>query len=116
MKNITFDNLPEAVNEIQNKLLNIEQLILANGNAKKFETDNWFNLAELCNYHPDKPKKATVYGWVHEGKIPVHKGGKKLRFLKSEIDKFIKQGRKKSVAETEIEVENYLKRKGGKNE
>jgi excisionase family DNA binding protein len=79
------------------------------------ETDRWFDLNELCIYHPDKPSKPTVYGWVHSGLIPVHKGGKKLRFLKSEIDNWIKQGRKKTLAETASEAESYLKKKGGNN-
>lgn len=52
-------------------------------------TDRWMDLNELCQYMPDKPSKATVYGWVNNGSIPVHKGGKKLRFLKSEIDKWM---------------------------
>jgi hypothetical protein len=52
---------------------------------------------------------------VNAGTIPVHKGGKKLRFLKSEIDDFLKQGRKKTLAETASEAETYLKNKGGNN-
>jgi excisionase family DNA binding protein len=62
------------------------------------ETDRWFGLAEFCNYHPDKPSKPTVYAWVNAGSIPYHKGGKKLRFLKSEIDKWLRQGRKNYLA------------------
>ncbi len=82
------------------------------------EADRWFDLNELCIYHPDKPSKPTVYGWVHSGLIPVHKGGKKLRFLKSEIDNWIKQGRKKTLAETAKEADQYLKgkKKGGCHE
>jgi excisionase family DNA binding protein len=79
------------------------------------ETDRWFDLNELCIYHPDKPSKPTVYGWVNAGTIPVHKGGKKLRFLKSEIDNWLRQGRKKTLAETATEAETYLKKKGGNN-
>jgi excisionase family DNA binding protein len=51
--------------------------------------DRWMNIDELCEYMPDQPSKATVYGWVNQNKIPVHKGGKKLRFLKSEIDNWM---------------------------
>jgi len=79
------------------------------------EADRWFDLNELCIYHPDKPTKPTVYGWVNAGTIPVHKGGKKLRFLKSEIDNWLRQGRKKTLAETASEAETYLKKKGGNN-
>jgi excisionase family DNA binding protein len=76
---------------IDARLSNIETLLLDIKHSKKeIETDQWFNLNELCEYIPDKPSKPTVYGWVHAGTIPVHKGGKKLRFLKSEIDIWLK--------------------------
>jgi hypothetical protein len=45
---------------------------------------------------------------VNAGIIPVHKGGKKLRFLKSEIDSWLKQGRKKTFAEIATEADCYL--------
>ncbi len=76
--------------------------------AQPTETDRWFDLNELCIYHPDKPSKPTVYGWVNDGTIPVHKGAKKLRFLKSEIDNWLKQGRKKTLAETASDADQYL--------
>lgn len=76
--------------------------------AESTEADRWFDLIELCEYHPDKPTKPTVYGWVSTGKIPVHKGGKKLRFLKSEIDNWLKQGKIKTFAEIEADAEQYL--------
>lgn len=76
--------------------------------------DRWLDLTELCEYLPDKPTKPTVYGWVHEGRIPVYKGAKKLRFLKDEIDNWMKQGRKKTVQEAAAEADQYLvKKKGG---
>lgn len=84
-------------------------------NEQPTQPERWFDLNELCNYHPDKPSKPTVYGWVNAGIIPVHKGGKKLRFLKSEIDSWLKQGRKKTFSEIACEAENYLKTKGGNN-
>lgn len=61
-------------------------------NHLKLEPDCWFTIAELCTYHPDKPATATVYGWVKNGLIPSHKGAKNLRFLKSEIDQWLKHG------------------------
>jgi excisionase family DNA binding protein len=99
------DLIAETVNSCLTKNKNLH--------APHAEADQWFDLEELCKYHPDKPSKATVYGWVNAGTIPVHKSAKKLRFLKSEIDAWLKQGRKKTLAETETEAEKYLKRKGG---
>ena len=70
---------------------------------KPAEVERWMNLDELCQYHPDKPSKQTCYGWVHAGLIPFHKGGKRLRFLKSDIDRWLMQGRKQTTAEIEAE-------------
>lgn len=115
MENLTLETLPKAFTQLTNEVGEIKRLLLAKSNEQPTETDRWFDLTELCNYHPDKPSKPTVYGWVNAGIIPVHKGGKKLRFLKSEIDSWLKQGRKKTLAETASEAEAYLHKKGGNN-
>lgn len=107
---ITQITPPELETLIENS---IKKVLSTQQTEQPTETDRWFDLNELCQYHPDKPTKPTVYGWVNAGTIPVHKGGKKLRFLKSEIDAWLRQGRKKTLAETAAEAENYLKKKGG---
>jgi len=106
---ITAIELETLIENSIKKVLNNQQV------EQPTEIDRWFDLNELCIYHPDKPSKPTVYGWVNAGTIPVHKGGKKLRFLKSEIDSWLKQGKKKTLAETASEAETYLKSKGGNN-
>jgi excisionase family DNA binding protein len=110
---LTLETLPKAFTHLTNEVSEIKRLLLEKSNEQPSETDRWFDLNELCNYHPDKPSKPTVYGWVYAGIIPVHKGGKKLRFLKSEIDNWLRQGRKKTFAEVASEADTYLKNKGG---
>ncbi len=112
---LTLETLPKAFTHLTNEVSEIKRLLLEKSNEQPTEVDRWFDLNELCIYHPDKPTKPTVYGWVNNGTIPVHKGGKKLRFLKSEIDNWLRQGRKKTFAETASEANNYLKKKGGNN-
>lgn len=107
---ITQITAPELETLIENS---IKKVLSTQQAEQPTETDRWFNLSELCIYHPDKPSKPTVYGWVNVGIIPVHKGGKKLRFLKSEIDNWLRQGRKKTLAETASEAEQYCKTKKG---
>ena len=112
---LTLETLPKAFTYLTKEVSEIKRLLLEKSNEQPTETDLWFDLNELCIYHPDKPSKPTVYSWVNAGTIPVHKGSKKLRFLKSEIDNWLRQGRKKTFAETAIEADSYLKKKGGKN-
>ena len=112
MEPITLETLPKAFVHLTNEVTEIKRL-LTQKTEQVPNANQWFDLTELCYYHPDKPSKATVYGWVNAGAIPVHKSAKKLRFLKSEIDAWLKQGRKKTLAETQAEAETYIKRKGG---
>jgi excisionase family DNA binding protein len=110
---LTLETLPKAFTQLTNEVSEIKRLLLEKSNEQYNETDRWFDLNELCIYHPDKPSKPTVYGWVNAGSIPVHKGGKKLRFLKSEIDYWLKQGRKKTLSEIQIEAETFINKKKG---
>lgn len=113
MEKTVFISLP--IEDLQAVIMECVNICLENSKQvqreQRTETDRWFDLKELCNYHPDKPKPATVYGWVFAGKIPVNKGEKKLRFLKSEIDDWLRQGRRATLSETSLKAEQYLKSK-----
>jgi predicted DNA-binding transcriptional regulator AlpA len=112
MQAVTITQITAA--ELETLLENsIKKVLSTQQTEQPNETYRWFDLNELCIYHPDKPSKPTVYGWVNASTIPVHKGSKKLRFLKSEIDNWLRQGRKKTLAETASEAEQYLKTKKG---
>jgi hypothetical protein len=84
MEIITFEQLPTAFANLLSKVEDIERLLQQRQEPAK-EPDQWFDLTQLCRYLPDKPAKATVYGWIHTGLVPCHKGQKKLGFRKSEI-------------------------------
>ena len=111
MVEFTFEQLPKAFTQLFSKLENIEKLLTDRSTNQQPETERWLNLAELCDYLPDKPVKPTVYGWVHKRVIPCHRRGKKLYFLKSEIDIWLKAGRKKTIAESTNEANNYINNK-----
>jgi len=56
------------------------------------EEKTWFTLKELSEYIPGNPGVQAIYGWVRDGVIPYYKpkGTKRLLFLKSEIDEWLK--------------------------
>ncbi|MBK7438353.1 MAG: hypothetical protein IPI77_16520 [Saprospiraceae bacterium] len=31
----------------------------------------WMNINDLCDYHPDKPTRNTVYAWVSKRENPI---------------------------------------------
>jgi hypothetical protein len=83
---------------------------------KKQPSDQWFDLNGLIQYLPSHPKPQTIYEWVHKGIIPYHKSPdtKMLSFLKSEIDDWMKTGRRKTQSEKDVLVNNYLNNKNNK--
>jgi excisionase family DNA binding protein len=97
-----FELIEKRLNQIENLLIEIKSLC---NNSQNIEPSiKWFDLTELCQYHPSKPSKATVYGWIHLKCIPHYKSGKKLRFLKSEIDTWLGIGKRKTISEIEEDV------------
>jgi len=115
MSDLFFNELKKALNPLFDEQLERFKVLLHQQDGQSaIKTPVWFNLKQLCQYLPDKPAAATVYAKVHAGKIPVYKGnGKKLRFLKCEIDEWLMAGKNKTIAEINTESENYLKTKGG---
>jgi len=81
------------------------------------QQDFWFDLDYLVtDYDPEKRAKATWYSKISKGEVPYHKRGKKIYFLKSEIDAWLKAGKRKSNAEIEAQAQSYLlKNKKGLN-
>jgi excisionase family DNA binding protein len=55
----------------------------------------------------------TVYGLISKGELPVMKRSKRCYFSRVELFDYLKQGRRKTLAETAIEAERYCKTKKG---
>jgi excisionase family DNA binding protein len=50
----------------------------------------------------------TIYGLVHQNKIPYIKKGKRLYFVKSELLAWINSGKQTTKSEAEIKADDYL--------
>lgn len=113
-ENLTFEQLPQAVAMLINEVKEMK-FLLQNSNKVKVEPDNlWFNLEELCAYLPDHPAKQTVYGWIGQHAIPYHKKGKKLQFLKSEIDNWLMADQHQTLVQVRAQARNdFQTKKGG---
>jgi excisionase family DNA binding protein len=90
MINVQFDTV-----ELAHIIEQVVRKVLSERPLQNDVQNEWLNINELSEYLPDKPVKATIYSWVQNNSIPHHKGGKKLRFLKSEIDQWLRSGKKK---------------------
>jgi len=99
---------------IDARLSNIESLLLDLKHTNKEtdsqpEADQFLTVQQaadmLCLSVP------TIYGLVHDSKIPVSKKGKRLYFSKVELTEWIKTGRKKTLSEISLEADKYLRKK-----
>lgn len=111
---ISFEQLPEAVSRLCDDMAVVKRLLLERSKESLPEPDQWFDLNQLVEYDPEKRTKATFYGYISQKAIPFHKKSKKLTFLKSEIDAWLKQGRKKTLDESSLDADAYLRKRGMK--
>ena len=96
METLTFDQLPHAVSLLLEKVSHLEQLL----NEKEMLSSG--------TEHPIDVKEAarflniavqTLYGKVSRKEIPVNKQGKHLHFYISELEVWLRKGRKKTIQE-----------------
>lgn len=102
MKLFTFEQLPEAVTQLYEKLDSIEKFIEEKLNEleNKEELMTISAASKMLNL-----SVATLYSKVCRKEIPVNKQGKRLYFYKSELLEWIKLGRIK----TNIEIQREIK-------
>jgi excisionase family DNA binding protein len=55
---------------------------------------------------------STVYGLVSRREIPNFKRGKHLYFSNTELEEWVKQGRRKTTSEIQVEAVSMIKPKG----
>lgn len=110
-KTISFEQLPQAVATLISEIQELKAFLKSTNLGQIEPADRWFNLQELSDYLPDHPARQTVYGWIGQKLIPYHKKGKKLQFLKSEIDAWLITDKHKTIAELQAEAQNFLNAK-----
>lgn len=111
---IPFEQIPTAIGQLCEDVAIIKKFIQEFHSTPLPEPDQWLDLNALVAYDPEKRSKATFYRYTRERSIPFHKGGKgrKLTFLKSEIDLYFKQGRRKTIDEISAEADSIIKKRG----
>jgi excisionase family DNA binding protein len=110
---LTFDNLPDYVWELGRKVDHLTTLLISHTAEAPATPANAPDLltikqaAEFVNL-----AVPTIYGMVGRKEIPVMKRAKKLYFSRIELEAWVKEGRKKTVAECAEEVRDDLKQRG----
>lgn len=109
MDKTVFISLP--IEDLQTVIIDCVNSCLRNNTQEQTpneQPEQWLDLNDLIHYDPEKRTKPTWYSKISRNEVPHYKRGKKIYFLKSEIDEWLKQGKCKSNAEIEQEAEAYL--------
>ena len=114
MDKIVFISLP--IEDLQTVIIDCVNSCLKNNkqvNTEPTETDELLTVQNTAKFL--SLSVPTVYTLISKGELPVMKRSKRCYFSKVELINYLKQGRKKTLAETATEAETYLKKKGGNN-
>lgn len=103
---ITYNELPEAVSELKDKIDNIERLLVGKNQESQSESDTLLTVEQCANFL--NLSVPTIYGYVQRAEIPVCKRTKRLYFSKQQLIDWIKESRRKTVSETEAEADQFL--------
>lgn len=104
---ITFEDFPKALKLLLERSERFDAFI-ASFDHRKAPDDQWFTLKQLSEYLPDKPALSTLYRYTQKNLIPFHKSKKRLRFLKSEVDAWLKEGKRQTKNEIEQKIDLEL--------
>ena len=59
---------------------------------ESMEVEKWVNLEDIANHL--SVSTDTVRNWIKSGKIPFYRAGKRYKFRISEVDEWLKSGKK----------------------
>lgn len=111
---LSFEQLPSVVVNLTNEVKELKILLLSK-TLIQAETDNPLNIREVAKL--TELSVPTLYGYVQRNEMPYYKTGNRLRFFRSEIISWIKQGRQKTTKNIIAEADSFLssKKKGVHN-
>lgn len=87
---ITFDAIPQAIYDLTQKVDHLMRLLENGSKAEEPDSINtMMTVEELSRYLPGKPAISSLYGMVQRRELPYGRAGKRLFFVKSEIDAWL---------------------------
>ena len=107
--NNPFELIEARLNNIETLLLDLKHTPKEQG--ERSEPEQLLTVQQAAEFL--NLSVPTLYGYSQRAEIPVCKRGKRLYFSKQSLFEWIKDGKKKTLAETASEAEQYCKTKKG---
>jgi excisionase family DNA binding protein len=106
MKQFTFEQLPQAVTELAEKLNAIHALLVNQTDAPFTPTNDLLTITQAADFLT--LSKFTIYGLVQRREVPFSKRGKRLYFSKQDLIDWIKTGSKSTIIEMQSRATDFL--------
>jgi excisionase family DNA binding protein len=103
-----LEQLPIVIVSLVNEVKELKALIINKANPQT-EIEPPLNIKEISKL--TELSVPTLYGYVQRNEMPYYKKGNRLKFFKSEIIDWIKEGKVKSISEIETDADTYLSNK-----
>lgn len=109
--NNPFEVIEARLNNIETLLLDLKRIPKEPG--EQTEADELLTVQDAAKFLT--LSVPTIYGLISKGELPVMKRSKRCYFSKVDLLNYVKQGKRKTIAETAAEAEQYVKakKKGG---
>ncbi len=106
MEKINFENLPQAVSLLIEKVDLLTMLLETKTNNTNAISDKPMSITEAAKFV--NLTVPTLYGFVSKRTIPFSKIGKRLYFTETELAAWIQSGRKKTCTEISDTPDTFL--------
>ena len=106
MEQVTFNNLPEAISRLLDKVSQIEGQLSKGFDSTSKPQDELLTVHQTAEFL--SLAVPTVYSMVSKGNIPYMKRSKRIYFSRSELLGYLKKGRRKTNSEIKAEADSYV--------
>lgn len=103
---MTFEQLPQAVEKMFDKLNKIEALLEKKSTESIAETDELLTVNDAAKFL--SLSVPTIYTKISKGELPVMKRSKRCYFSKSDLVNYLKQGRRQTNSEINTAAQAYI--------
>ena len=104
--NNPFETIDARLSNIETLLLDLKHQPIELG--KHSDTDELLTVQQAAQFL--SLRVPTIYGLLHKGELPVMKRSKRCYFSKVDLINYLKQGRKKTLAEVDYDTDDFLQK------
>ncbi len=104
--NLSFDRMPNAINDLLRKVENIERLLKKQSDVPTENHNELLNVKQAAEFL--SLAVPTVYSMVSRGELPFMKKTKRIYFSRQELLAYLKEGRQSTNAEIKEMADQFL--------